>query len=145
MKKRILFVCVHNSARSQMAEAILRDLYGERYEAFSAGTAPTSIHPLAAMVMAEKGIDISRQHAKGLDELKDMHFDLAVTVCGPASSCPFVPGAGAVVHKEFQDPSASPDISTFRSVRDEIFGWIKEAFRDPDHLPTVPQIQIMLP
>jgi arsenate reductase len=138
-KKRILFVCVHNSARSQMAEGILRSLYGENYEGYSAGTAPTSVNPLAVEAMAEIGIDISHQYAKGLGELKDMQFDLAVTVCGPASSCPFVPGVRAVVHREFHDPAASSDISTFRKVRDEIFNWIQDAFRDPDNLPSMPQ------
>ncbi len=122
-----------------MAEGILRNLYGESYEVYSAGTVPTSINPLAVEAMAEIGIDISHQYAKGLDELKDMQFDLAVTVCGPASSCPFVPGVRAVVHREFRDPAASGDISMFRKVREEIFSWIRDAFRDPDNLPSMPR------
>lgn len=90
MKKRILFLCTHNSARSQMAEGYLRVRYGDRYEVHSAGTEPASVHPAAVAVMREIGIDISGQRAKPLSEFAGKEMDLVVTVCesarGPAPS-----------------------------------------------------------
>ena len=80
-KTKILFLCTHNSARSQIAEGLLRSLYGDRYEVFSAGTNPTLVNPLAIKVMAEDGIDISRQYSKNLDVYKDADIDLVVSVC----------------------------------------------------------------
>ncbi|MRR36643.1 arsenate reductase ArsC [bacterium] len=131
MKKKVLFVCLHNSARSQMAEGILRHLYGEKYEAYSAGSTPTRLHPLAKEAMAEAGIDISRQEAKGLETLASITFDLAVTVCGSDATCPFIPNTKATMHKEFDDPSSSNDMKMFRRVRDEIAAWVRDTFRDP--------------
>ncbi len=144
MKKKIVFVCVHNSSRSQMAEGILRHLYPESYEVFSAGTVPTKLHPLADAAMREVGIDISGQKSKGLDAFAGTVFDLAVTVCGPMAACPYVAGAKETVHREFDDPAEAGDIETFRRVRDEIFGWIREAFRNPDELPKSPPIPLHL-
>jgi arsenate reductase (thioredoxin) len=134
-KRKIIFVCVHNSARSQMAEGILKHLYGQSYEVYSAGTKPSILHSLAVEAMAEIGIDISCQRSKGLGEIEGIRFDLAVTVCNAGSSCPFVPGAEETVHKEFDDPAESSEIEAFRRVRDELCRWIKDSFSDPSSLP----------
>lgn len=144
-KKKIIFVCVHNSSRSQMSEGILRHLYGESYEAYSAGTQPTVLHPLAYKAMEEIGIDISSHRSKGLEAYTGMEFDLAVTVCGPLAVCPFIPGAKETIHREFDDPAQTDDIETFRRVRDEIYDWIKDAFKNPDELPGSPLIPLYLP
>ncbi|MCW4000563.1 MAG: arsenate reductase ArsC [Candidatus Bathyarchaeota archaeon] len=147
-KQKILFICTHNSARSQMAEGLLRHIYGEKYEVFSAGTNPTKINPLAIKALAEIGIDISKQHSKGLEEFSETEIDLAVSVCQSSAkvlctlcSSP-VTALGrpliinAKLHKTkdyfvkgFQDPSEAEGseeerLSAFRQVRDEIKGWI---------------------
>lgn len=124
-KKRVLFLCVHNSARSQMAEALLRALKGDKYEAYSAGTEPTDVDPDAVRAMAEIGIDISEQRSKGLDRLKDIHFDTIVTLCDAGDACPFIPGVH--MHRAFPDP-AGGGMDAFRRVRDDIKRWIEEAF-----------------
>src|SRR5512139_2461086 len=80
-KSKILFICTHNSARSQMAEGLLRHIYGDKYEAYSAGTNPTNINPLAIKALAELGIDASKQYSKGLDEFSETEIDLAIAVC----------------------------------------------------------------
>ncbi len=89
-KTRVLFLCNHNSARSQMAEGLLRHLYGEKYEVFSAGSNPTRVHPLAVRVMAEAGIDISGQYSKDIKEFRDTDIDLVVSVCRSSAkaTCP---------------------------------------------------------
>lgn len=104
---RVLFLCTHNSARSQMAEAILRHLGGDRVEVHSAGTMATQVHPLAIAAMAEKEIDISGQRSKHLDEFAGQDFDYVVTVCDNArESCPVFPGAPERIHWSIADPSA---------------------------------------
>src|SRR5919199_2710821 len=85
MKKRILFICTHNSARSQMAEGLLRALGGDHFEAFSAGTEATHVRPLAVRAMAELGLDISGQESKTLDQYLDQAFDAVITVCDQAN------------------------------------------------------------
>jgi arsenate reductase len=133
-RERVLFICTHNSARSQMAEGLLRHLRGDRYDATSAGTEPGSLHPLAVRAMAEAGVDISGARAKGIDALGDERFDLAVTVCDEAAeACPMYPGAARHAHWSLPDPSratGSEDerLVAFRTVRDEIRRWIEEAF-----------------
>ena len=127
---RILFLCTHNSSRSQMAEGFLRARGGERYAVFSAGTHPRSVHPFAIQVMGEIGIDISEaagHRAKSLDEfIGQPPMDLIVTVCDQAAEeCPFFPGARRQEHWSFSDPSAATGTETerlaaFRSVRDRI-------------------------
>ena len=93
MKKKVLFICTHNSARSQMAEGLMRTLYPDRYVVFSAGTEPRGVNPYAVKGMAEIGIDISLHRSKSLDEFLDMKFDYVVTVCDHAKQiCPFFPG-----------------------------------------------------
>jgi len=136
-KKKVLFICTHNSARSQMAEGILRALYPERYEAYSAGTDPLEVNPHAVKVMEEIGIDISRHRAKSIQEFRDELFDYVVTVCDQAKeSCPFFPGR-KVIHKSFPVPSLRTGtedeiVEGFREVRDELILWITNAFKDEE-------------
>ena len=128
-KTRVIFVCTNNSARSQMAEGILRHFHGDLYEVYSAGTEPTTVNPLAIAVLKEIGIDISHHRSKGISEFGGMDFDVAVMVCDQSKKkCPFVPGAKITVHRSFADPD---DQASFRKIRDEIKQWIAEAFRDP--------------
>ncbi len=133
-KRKVLFVCTHNSSRSQMAEGLLRALKGDRWEAYSAGTAPTEVHPGAIAVMAEIGIDIRGHRAKGLDAFKGIAFDEVVTVCDHAQeSCPVVPGGGVKRHQSFEDPAAAKGteaevLAVFRRVRDEIRNWIVNTY-----------------
>lgn len=142
-KKKVLFLCTSNSARSQIAEGFLRALYGERYEAYSAGVEATAVHPRAVSVMEEIGIDISGQRSKAASELEDIVFDVAVTVCDRAKqACPVcttdvdlpsrLPKARKVVHRSFEDPAAfkgsEEELRAFRRARDEIRAWIVEAF-----------------
>lgn len=131
-RTRVLFVCGQNSARSQMAEAWLDALGGDRFEAHSAGIEPAPINPLAVAVMAERGIDISRKRTKlvaeAVDELaaKGQRFDTVITVCSKAAGlCPFVPGVGVAERWSFDDPGAvsgAPEeqLAKVRAVRDEI-------------------------
>ena len=131
-KTRVLFVCGQNSARSQMAEALLDYMAGEEYEAHSAGIEPAPINPLAVTVMAERGIDISKKRTKlvaqAVAELaaKGHEFDVVITVCSKAAGlCPFVPGVQVTERWSFDDPgtvSGSPkeQLSKVRAVRDDI-------------------------
>ncbi|HXZ23801.1 MAG TPA: arsenate reductase ArsC [Methanomassiliicoccales archaeon] len=133
-RKKVLFICSFNSTRSQMAEGFLNSYYGDRYQAFSAGVKPGKIHPLAVDVMAEIGIDISKQRSKGIEDVLDEYFDVVVTVCDCArEECPIYPGGTELWHHGFEDPSAidgTPEerVDAFRRVRDEISTWIKERF-----------------
>jgi arsenate reductase len=132
MKKRVLILCTGNSARSQMAEGLLRQVAGERFEVFSAGTRPVGLNPNATAAMAEVGVDISRHRSKSVDEFTGQQFDYIITVCDNArESCPIFPGSGERIHHSFEDPAAAapeqqPD--TFRAVRDEICLWLKKQF-----------------
>lgn len=134
MRKSILFLCTHNSCRSQMCEALLREKGGDDFEVFSAGTDATNVNPYAIMVIEEIGIDTSSLYSKNTDELIDGRFDLVVTVCDNAKeNCPFFPGAKEYIHKGFRDP---PDLveegmdpmDAFRMIRDEISDWIDSYF-----------------
>lgn len=135
VKKKVLFLCTHNSARSQMAEGLLRSLNDEDYEAFSAGTVATRINPYVTRAMIGIGIDISPQWSKTIDEYADVKFDYVVTVCDNArEACPYFPGAGNVIHHSFPDPSSftgSEEVimAGVRTVRDAIKTWIIENFR----------------
>jgi ArsR family transcriptional regulator, arsenate/arsenite/antimonite-responsive transcriptional repressor / arsenate reductase (thioredoxin) len=105
--KRVLFLCTHNSARSQMAEALLRELGGDKIEVLSAGSEPTSIHPLAIKVMRGRGIDLREHLAKHLQEFLGQHFDYVVTVCDRMREvCPLFPGDPEKIHWSFADPAA---------------------------------------
>ena len=125
-KSRVLFLCTHNSARSQMAEGLLRHLAGDRFEAMSAGTEATHVRPLAIRAMEEVGIDISGQESKTLDRYLGEPFDYVITVCDDANeACPFFPGARERLHWSFEDPSKAEGseenrLAVFRSVRDRI-------------------------
>jgi len=133
-KKKVLFICTHNSARSQMAEGFLRTLYPDSYEAYSAGTEPSRVNPYAVQVMSEIGIDISSHRSKAVNEFLDKKVDCVVTVCDHAKqTCPFFPGGKETIHKGFEDPAAfngSEDdkLAVFRRVRGEIRSWIEETF-----------------
>jgi arsenate reductase len=131
MPMTILFICVHNSARSQMAEGLVNALYADRLGAVSGGTVATRVHPAAIKAMAEIGIDISGHRSKSIDEFMDRKFDLVVTVCdNDAKDCPFFPGARNTIHHAFDDPAACSGtddevLACFRRSRDEIRRWIE--------------------
>lgn len=119
-------MCTHNSARSQMAEGLLRHLTGDRFEAYSAGTEATHVRPQALRVMGELGIDISGQESKTLDRYLGEPFDYVITVCDDAKeACPFFPGAAQRLHWSLPDPAAAEGtederLEVFRSVRDRL-------------------------
>jgi arsenate reductase len=123
---RVLFVCTHNSARSQMAEGFLRHFGADRFDVTSAGTEPGQLRPEAVAVMGELGIDISGHRSKGVDRFLGQSFDRVITVCDQArESCPVFPGATGMGHWDFDDPSAVEGdqerrMQAFRRVRDEI-------------------------
>jgi len=125
-KRRVLILCTGNSARSQMAEGLLRHDAGDRFEVFSAGTKPTPVRPEAITVMGELDIDISRQRSKSIDEFRGQHFDYVVTVCDRAKdNCPIFPGTTERIHWSFDDPAAVEGsqelrLAAFRRVRDEL-------------------------
>jgi arsenate reductase (thioredoxin) len=131
---RVLFLCTHNSARSQMAEGFLRAMARDRFEVQSAGTEKTAVHPLAIRAMAERGIDISGHTSKMYDGLMAEPWDYVITVCDDANErCPIFPGATGRLHWSFEDPSrAGGDeetrLAAFRRVRDQVeaklTGWL---------------------
>ena len=150
-KTKVLFLCTHNSARSQIAEGMLRHFYGNDYEVFSAGTNPTTVNPLAIKVMAEIGIDISQQYSKSLDVFKDVDIDRVVSVCRSGSNLncaicasPIVMGRPELIRSKlpkakqyldhpFDDPSEAQGteeekLEAFRRTRDEMKKWIIEKF-----------------
>jgi len=133
-KKSVLFVCTHNSARSQMAEGLLNSLYGNKYQAYSAGTEPSVVNPHAIQVMSEIGIDISKHRSKSIDEFMQQKFDYVITVCDHANEiCPFFPGGLKRLHQSFEDPatfkgSEADTLSTFRRTRDKIKAWVSKEF-----------------
>jgi arsenate reductase len=136
--ERVLFLCTHNSARSQMAEGLLRAWAGDRFEALSAGVEATEVRPLAIRAMAELGIDISGQTSKRLDVYSGQDIDYAITVCDEArEACPYFPGSRATLHWSFDDPSAATGtdeerLAVFRRVRDEIGARIRaELLEEP--------------
>ncbi|NWJ97105.1 MAG: arsenate reductase ArsC [Chloroflexi bacterium] len=140
--KRVLFLCTHNSARSQMAEGLLRALGEGRFETFSAGTEATHVRPLAIEAMAEQGIDISGQRSKVLTEYLDQPFDDVITVCDNANeSCPVFPAAKNRLHWSFPDPSKAEgtkaeQLAFYIQVRDaiaaQIHSWIEEKESNTD-------------
>lgn len=137
-KPSVLFICTHNSARSQMAEGLLRAKYGDRYAVASAGTEQTHVRPLAIRAMQDIGIDISDHTSKTIDTVTaDQTFDVVVTVCDHArEACPYVPAREQNLHQSFDDPSAATgpeeeQLAVFRRVRDEIAGWIDDTFGRP--------------
>lgn len=150
-KLKVLFLCTHNSARSQIAEGLLRHFYGGKYEVFSAGASPTRVNPFAIRVMTEVGIDISKQRSKSIEEFRDKDIDLVVSVCTSSArvACPFcsstlisgrpeiveeaLPKAKRYLQHGFSDPSEvegsdEEKIVAFRRTRDDIKKWILEYF-----------------
>ncbi len=125
-RRRVLFLCTHNSARSQMAEGFLRGMAGDRFEAGSAGTEKTSVNPLAVRAMAELGIDISGHTSKVYEDVAGTPWDFLITVCDDANErCPYVPGSVTRLHWSFADPSRATGgeaerLAVFRRVRDQI-------------------------
>lgn len=126
MKPNVLFLCTGNSCRSQMAEGFLRQLSGERWEAFSAGTKPSIVHPMAIAVMQEKGIDLSDHRSKNVSEYLGTQFQYIITVCDHAKEqCPIFHGSSIRLHWSFPDPAEArgtdgEKLAVFRTVRDEI-------------------------
>lgn len=133
MKTRVLFLCTHNSARSQMAEGLLRSLAGDRFDAWSAGTEATHVRPLAIAAMRELGIDLTSHTSKTIDSLRDRTFDVVITVCDSANeACPIFPGGTKRLHWSFDDPAAATGseeerLTVFRRVRDEIASRLRQA------------------
>ena len=131
-KKKVLFICTGNSARSQIAEGLINNFYSDKFEAFSAGTNPSRINPYAIKVMEEIGIDISKQMSKNISEFNNVEFDIVITVCDNAKKvCPFFPKAKEMIHAPFDDPVAFKGeddqiIEFFRSIRNQIKKWIAE-------------------
>jgi len=131
-RKRVLILCTGNSARSQMAEGLLRQLAGDKFEVASAGVSPTHVKPEAIKVMAELGIDISGHHSKSVVEFKGQEFDYVITVCDNANEqCPVFPGNTKRIHWSFDDPAVVKGdelkrLATFRRVRDELRQQLQE-------------------
>jgi arsenate reductase len=152
-KMKVLFLCEHNSVRSQIAEGLLRHFYSEKYEVFSAGSTPTQVNPFAIKVMAEMGIDISKQRSKSIEEFRNEDIDLVISVCksSPKVVCAFcsspiignrpeiidetIPRAKHYLHHPFSDPlevegSDEEKIAAFKRTRDDIKKWIIDYFAD---------------
>jgi arsenate reductase len=131
-KKRVLILCTGNSARSQMAEGLLKNDAGDKFEVESAGVAPSQVRPEAIEAMREIGIDISAHRSKSADEFTGQQFDYIITVCDNAKeTCPVFPGQATRIHQSFEDPPPETvgdyesRMKIFRRVRDEIREWLK--------------------
>ena len=130
-KRRVLIVCTGNSARSQMAEGLLRHDAGDRFEVFSAGVKPTTVRPEAIAVMQEVGIDLSAQRSKHVDEFAGQSFDYVLTVCDHArETCPIFPAKTVTIHHSFLDPADSGGsekerVALFREVRDQLREYLR--------------------
>jgi len=139
-QERVLFVCTHNSARSQMAEALLRQAAPSRFVVASAGTAPTQLHPLAEQVMAERGLSLASHHAKSLDQV-GTRWDYVITVCDDAyEKCPDFPAKTCRLHWGIKDPSGAttpPElpVEAFRRVRDDLSTRIDQWLADRSERP----------
>lgn len=136
VKPKILFLCYHNSARSQMAEGLLKKLAGEKFDVYSAGIKPSVVHPMAIQVMNEIGIDISEQKSKSVTDFLKDHFEYVITVCDSTrDKCPIFTGAAVRLHWPFEDPASASvskeeKLNTFRKIRDQIkqkiIAWLEE-------------------
>ena len=139
MKHRILFLCTGNSARSQMAEALLHLIAGDRVEPASAGTHPVGVNPLTVEVMKELGVDMTHQRSKSVEEFIGQQFDYVITVCDRAKeTCPVFPSASRLLHWSFEDPAAARETqrrSVFLRVRDEIADRLCQFIREENLLP----------
>ncbi len=135
MKRKVIFICGRNAARSQMAEGFTRSLYGDSYDAASAGLRSFRVSRTAIRVMKEAGVDISAHRSKSIAELAGARFDLVVTLCDKAACIPgsFLPPGDEYLHKEFPDPGnfrgdEEEILEASRDVRDRIESWIREQF-----------------
>jgi arsenate reductase len=131
-KKRVLILCTGNSARSQMAEGLLRHDAGERFEVASAGTKASFVRPEAIAVMREAGIDITGHRSKHVDEFAGQQFDYVITVCDNArETCPVFFGKAEKLHHDFEDPAAATGseqerLAVFRRVRDQLRNYLRD-------------------
>jgi arsenate reductase len=131
-KKRVLILCTGNSARSQMAEGLLRQDAGERFEVESAGTKASFVRPEAIVAMRELGIDISGHRSKNVDVFEGQQFDYVITVCDNArETCPVFFGKAQKLHRNFEDPAASSGseeerLAVFRRVRDQLRTYLRD-------------------
>jgi len=131
-KQKVLILCTGNSARSQMAEGLLRSMAGERFEIASAGVSPSNVRPEAIEAMRELGVDISNHRSKSVDEFLGQEFDYVITVCDNANEqCPVFPGKTKRIHWSFEDPAATEGnaadkLRVFIRVRDEIRSRLEE-------------------
>jgi arsenate reductase (thioredoxin) len=134
-RETVIFVCKNNAGRSQIAESLLRHLYGEYYEVYSAGTDPKFVNPLLVQIMAELGIDMSGAASKSLKDFQGMEFDYVVTLCSEAEeSCPSFFSGKKYIHHGFKDPKAfkgtkNDKTELFRAIIDEIREWIEREFK----------------
>ena len=133
-RQRVLFLCTGNSARSQMAEGLLRHIAGDQFEVFSAGTRPVGLNSNAVAAMSEIGINIAGNRSKSVDEFAGQRFDYVFTVCDSARElCPVFPGGGKRLHESFEDPAAAPanrQLIIFREVRDQIAERLRRFVRE---------------
>lgn len=132
-KKRVLILCTGNSARSQMAEGLLKNIVGDKFEVFSAGTIATYVRPEAITALGELGIDISNNRSKSVEEFVDRDIDYVLTVCDNAKqNCPYFPAKTKLVHHAFDDPAFVPGdearLNEFRRVRDELKTYLETDF-----------------
>ncbi len=133
-KERVLFMCIHNAARSQMAEGLFRHLHGDDFDVFSAGSDPQEVDPLAIRCMEEIGIDISSHRSKSLKEFEGHEFDYVITVCGnPYNACPFFVGGKKYYKQPFEDPSSfegaeEEKLELFIKIRDELKDWLEDLY-----------------
>ena len=133
-KKKVLILCTGNSARSQMAEGLLKHITKDEYEVFSAGTKPSHVRPEAIKVLAEVGIDISRNRSKSVDEFAGQKINFVLTVCDNAKEvCPYFPAKTKLIHHSFEDPAEiqgdeETRIEAFRQTRDQIRKYLENSF-----------------
>lgn len=133
-KKKVLILCTGNSARSQMAEGLLRHICKSEFEVFSAGTKPSFVRPEAIKVLAEIGIDISVNHSKSVDEFANENINYVLTVCDNAKeNCPYFPAITKLIHHSFEDPATikgneETRLNAFRQARDQIYNYLKNDF-----------------
>lgn len=143
-KKSVLVLCTGNSARSQMAEGLLKDCCGERFDVFSAGTKPSIVRPEAIKVLEEVGIDISMNRSKSVDEFAGRKIDFVLTVCDNAhENCPYFPAATKLIHHSFDDPAGlngteEARLAAFRTVRDQIRVYLPTFLQDISTTGLVP-------
>ncbi len=132
--KKVLFICTHNSARSQMAEGLLNAFHGDKYKAYSCGIEKTFVKQPAIDALADIGIDIRHHNSETMEDYAEMSFDFVITICDSArEKCPLYLGGSKVIHKSFRDPSNATGsdadkLAAFCRIRDEITIWLDDFF-----------------